>query len=108
MRKILFIISILIITLPSFAQKERITDDIVVMDISSITDEQLDTIDVRKKLVINDYSMIGIQYGAGLSRVMWSHRPKQDMVFIPMNIGITFTTYGKMFGYMPSSDFRQV
>ena len=28
------------------------------------------------------------------------------MVFLPNNIGITFTTYGKMFGYMPYFGFQ--
>lgn len=106
MRKILIIISLLTLALPSFAQKATVTDEIVVMDVSSITDEQLDTIDVRKKLVINDYTMIGVQYGAGLSRVSWNPSQKQDHVFTPINVGVTFTKYGKMFGYMPYFGFQ--
>ena len=82
------------------------TDEMIVLDVDSITDEQLDTINVRKKLFINDYSMIGIQYGAGLSQVMWNPSQKQDMLFSPINVGITFTTYQKMFGYMPYFGFQ--
>ena len=82
------------------------TDEMIVLDVDSITDEQLDTINVRKKLFINDYSMIGIQYGAGLSQVMWNPSQKQDMLFSPINAGITFTTYQKMFGYMPYFGFQ--
>ena len=82
------------------------TDEMLVMDVSSITDEQLDTIDVKKKLVVNDYSMIGIQYGAGLSQVMWNPSQKQDFLFSPVNVGVTFTTYQKMFGYMPYFGFQ--
>ena len=78
----------------------------MVLDVSSITDEQLDTIDVKKKLVVNDYSMIGIQYGAGLSQVMWNPTQKQDFLFSPVNVGVTFTTYQKMFGYMPFFGFQ--
>ena len=70
------------------------------------TDEFLDTLDIRRKLDINDYSMIGIHYGVGLSRVMWNPTQKQDMVFMPYNVGITFTKYGKMFGYMPYFGFQ--
>lgn len=81
-------------------------DHFIVMDVDSITDEQLDTIDVKKKLVINDYTMLGIQYGAGLSQVMFNPTQKQDMMFIPVNVGITFTKYGKMFGYMPYFGFQ--
>lgn len=81
-------------------------DHFIVMDVDSITDEQLDTIDVKQKLVINDYTMLGIQYGAGLSQVMFNPTQKQDMMFIPVNVGITFTKYGKMFGYMPYFGFQ--
>lgn len=82
------------------------TDEIVMMDVSALTDEQLDTIDVKKKLVINDYTMFGVQYGVGLSQVMWNPTQKQEMVFIPYNIGVTFTTYQKMFGFMPYFGFQ--
>lgn len=70
------------------------------------TDEALDTINIRKDIKINDYSMIGVQYGAGLSQVMWNPSQKQDFVFIPYNVGVTFTKYGKMFGYMPFFGFQ--
>lgn len=70
------------------------------------TDEALDTINVRKELKLNDYAMVGFQYGAGLSQVMWNPTQKQDFVFIPYNVGVTFTKYGKMFGYMPYFGFQ--
>ena len=70
------------------------------------TDEALDTINIRKEITINDYSMIGVQYGVGLSQVMWNPTQKQDFVFIPYNFGVTFTKYGKMFGYMPFFGFQ--
>lgn len=70
------------------------------------TEAQLDTMDFKKKLVINDYTMAGFQYGVGLSRVMWNPKHKQDMVFVPYNIGVTVTTYQKMFGYLPYFGFQ--
>ena len=87
-------------------QKVVATDEIVMLDVSALTDEQLDTIDVKKKLVINDYTMFGVQYGVGLSQVMWNPTQKQEMVFIPYNVGFTFTTYQKMFGFMPYFGFQ--
>lgn len=78
--------------------------DIEVSD--SLTDEYLDTLTISKKKVINDYSLLGIQYGVGLSQVIWNPRQKQQMVFVPYNIGITYTRYGKMFGYMPYFGFQ--
>ncbi len=76
------------------------------LSVETYSNEFLDTLNVKKKLSINDYSMIGIQYGVGLSQVSWNPAQKQDMVFIPMNIGLTYTKYGKMFGYMPYFGFQ--
>ncbi len=70
------------------------------------TNEYLDTVSIKKTTEINDYSMIGIHYGVGLSRVMWNPPQKQEMVFMPYNVGITYTKYGKMFGYMPYFGFQ--
>ena len=106
MRKILSILLFSLSVAAVSAQNIRQNDLFSVTDVDALTDEQLDTIDIRKKLVINDYSMIGIQYGAGLSRVSWNPSQKQDHVVIPINMGVTFTTYGKMFGYMPYFGFQ--
>ena len=100
-RYIIILFTTLFLTQLSAQENKGINAEITVLDVDAITDAELDTIDVRKKLVINDYSMIGVQYGAGLSQVSWNPSQKQDMVFVPYNIGITYTHYGKMFGYMP-------
>lgn len=71
----------------------------------TLTDEFLDTVTVKKALVVNDYSLIGFQYGAGLSRVAWNPRQEQKMVFSPVNVGITYTKYGQMFA-MPFFAFK--
>ena len=83
------------------SDEERVRPQIDTIDLASFTDEMLDTVQVNKKLSLNDYSMVGIEYGATLSQVMWNPTQRQNMLFLPNNIGITFTTYGKMFGYMP-------
>ena len=113
MKKLIYMITGLLVCLAS-AQAQTLrpipkkpwSGELSLLDVNAITDEQLDTIDIKKKLVINDYSMIGIQYGVGLSQVMWNPTQKQDMVFSPINVGITFTTYQKMFGYMPFFGFQ--
>lgn len=71
-----------------------------------LSDSELDAIDVNKKLKINDYSMIGFQYGVNLSRVYWTPSYSQKFRFLPYNFGITFTRYGKMFGFMPYFGFQ--
>lgn len=80
--------------------------DLEIAVTDTLTDEFLDSVNIRKKIELNDYDLIGIQYGAGMSRVMWNPSQKQDMVFIPVNFGITYTKYGKMFGYMPYFGFQ--
>ena len=105
MRRIAIIFTTILYSTIAFSQS-KVSDEFIVMDVDAITDEQLDTIDVKKKLVINDYTMIGVQYGVGLSQVMWNPSQKQDMVFVPLNFGVTVTTYGKMFGYMPFFGFQ--
>ncbi len=71
----------------------------------TLTNEFLDTLTIRKALVVNDYSLIGVQYGAGLSQVMWNPRQEQSMLFVPVNVGVTYTKYGQMFA-MPFFAFK--
>ena len=111
MRKILITILYVLIPLGLSAQEEiRLSDSRVtertVMKADTLTNEYLDTLNLKRKLDINDYSMIGIHYGVGLSQVMWNPSQKQDLVLMPYNVGITFTKYGKMFGYMPYFGFQ--
>lgn len=73
---------------------------------NTYSDEYLDTVTVKKSSDINDYSMIGIHYGMGISRVMWNPMQTQNMLLMPYNIGITYTKHGKMFGYMPYFGFQ--
>ena len=100
-RYIIILLTALFLTQLSAQERKSIDAEMAILNVDAITDAELDSIDVRKKLVINDYSMIGVQYGVGLSQVSWNPSQKQDMVFVPYNVGITYTHYGKMFGYMP-------
>ena len=58
------------------------------------SNEYLDTLNVKKKLVINDYSMLGVQYGVNLSQVMWNPAQKQDMLLLPYKTDL-WTQQGK-------------
>ena len=104
-RYISFIAAFLIVT--SFCASASSNDrkkahdrrDTLMADAASLA--YLDTIDVKKKNVINDYTMIGIQYGMAMSQVMWNPSMKQDFLFVPYNFGIMymgnycpFLTYG--------------
>ena len=68
---------------------------------ASFSNLYLDTVVIRKPRPINDYMMIGAQYGYSMCAVSWNPDKKQDSRFLPLNFGILFTHYGKMFNYMP-------
>lgn len=61
----------------------------------------LDTVDLKKTTMINDYSMIGVHYGVSMNRITFNPKMKQVYMYTPYNFGITYTRYGKMFNYMP-------
>ena len=103
MKKLIASIFILLSSLGLYAQSDMLPKGLT---IEELPDEYLDTLDVKKKLMINDYSMFGISYGVNLSQVMWNPTQSQDMLILPMNIGISYTKYGKMFGYMPVFGFQ--
>lgn len=103
MKRVIAIISILLSSFGLYAQSDLLPKGLI---IEELPDEYLDTLDVKKKLMINDYSMFGISYGVNLSQVMWNPTQSQEMLILPMNIGISYTKYGKMFGYMPFFGFQ--
>lgn len=70
------------------------------------TDIYLDTVTIKVKNYINDYSMVGVQYGVSLNQMMFNPTKKQKMQFNPINVGVVYTKYGKMFGYMPYFGFQ--
>lgn len=108
MRRI--IIAILLVSIPIFCSaQKRVQKKAELSEISftdTLTNEFLDSLNLRKKLELNDYILVGVQYGAGMSRMMWNPTQKQESVFMPYNFGITLTKYGKMFGYMPYFGFQ--
>ncbi len=65
----------------------------------------LDTVQVKVS-PINDYSLLGIQYGYTFSRVSFSPTRQQRTNYLPVNVGITYSRYGKMFGYLPYFGFQ--
>lgn len=112
MRKLTIISILLALTFISHAEvkdtpkRQKLKADTEFQIIDTLTDAFLDTVVIQKKLKHNDYSMIGVQYGVGVSQMMWNPSQKQDWVFQPVNFGVTYTKYGKMFGYMPYFGFQ--
>lgn len=61
----------------------------------------LDTVNVRKKFQINDYVLVGVEYGGSLNRMMFNPPYRQESFLTLGYYGVSITKYGKFFGYMP-------
>ncbi|MBR1869358.1 MAG: PorT family protein [Bacteroidales bacterium] len=70
------------------------------------SDLYLDTVRVEKVRQINDYTLIGVNGGATFSRMSFNPPHKQSIRFSPSYFSLTYTRYGKMFGYMPYFGFQ--
>ena len=66
-----------------------------------ITPEYLDTVNIRKKFIINDYSMIGVYYGGTLNNTSFNPSKYTSYGYHLSTFGIMWTRYGRMFGYLP-------
>jgi hypothetical protein len=65
-----------------------------------------DSLHVHRKFMVNDYSLIGFQYGVSFNQTQFNPTMKQAALFNPEYFGITYTRYGKLFGYMPYFGFQ--
>ena len=65
------------------------------------TDIYLDTVKINTKFITNDYTLVGVNYGAQLMSMMFNPVKPNSFDINPVYFGITYTKYGKMFGFMP-------
>lgn len=65
------------------------------------TDEFLDTVNVSKVFTLNDYTTVGFESGVSFNKMRFNPSYSQSMRYTPEYYELTFTKYGKMFGYMP-------
>lgn len=66
------------------------------------TAEYLDTVNIKRVVNINDYHMIGINYGGTFSTVFFNPtKMGSDFKFNPNYFSVMFTHYEKMFNYIP-------
>ncbi|MBR4133924.1 MAG: hypothetical protein IKU04_05305 [Bacteroidales bacterium] len=70
------------------------------------TDIYLDTVNVSKVSMPNDYMMIGFEAGVGFNRMQFNPPYTQGWRFSPEYYELTFTRYCKMFGFMPYFGFQ--
>jgi len=100
MKKLLLTLSIFLLSvLPAFSQEEIPKDTLGVL--KDYSPEYLDTVEIKKKFVVNDYSMIGVEYGVTASMGRVSPSYSRSLLFLPLYTGVTFTHYQKMYGRHP-------
>ena len=66
--------------------------------VSTYPDSYLDTVDVSRKLLLNDYAMFGIEYGVSRNSMIFTPSFPNNPVWFPEYFGVTFTQYGKLIG----------
>ena len=70
------------------------------------TDAYLDTVKVGSIFKLNDYWMVGVEYGTSFVRQRFVPRFSQETMMVPGYYGVTLTKYSKMFSYMPYFGFQ--
>lgn len=104
LKRIIVIVLALTVGLASAAMEKA--DSLSLPKAIEYTDEYLDSVSLKKKFIVNDYSLIGVEYGA-TANMMSFNPPRNSTYFItPNTIGVFYTRYGKMFGYLPYFGFK--
>ncbi|MCR5759130.1 MAG: PorT family protein [Bacteroidales bacterium] len=67
-----------------------------------------DTVEISlpEKRLINDYSLIGVNFGPTVSRMLFNPNVKQAWLYNPYYMSVTYTKYMKMFGFLPYFGFQ--
>ena len=90
-------------------QERPAADSLGVSQSSIVLDSlrlSVDSTYIERFKKLNDYSMIGIQGGVALSQTSFQPTMNQESFLSPINFGIMYTRYGKLFGYMPYFGFQ--
>lgn len=57
---------------------------------------------LKQVFSLNDYTMIGVEYGASVSRMQFNPSKTQGNLFVPHTVGVYMTKYGKLFDGSPN------
>lgn len=101
---ILLTICLLCIATSSFAQ-----DGADTLSIKAPTEypiEYLDTVNIKKVFKLNNYSMIGFEYGASMGIGRFSPSYNHKMTIQPIYTGVTFTHYQKNYNGSPNYGYE--
>ena len=95
MRRILLVMALFLCSISVFAQNDTLV----------LSDEYLDTVKIKGKTILNDYSMIGFNYGVSFNNMSFSPSKHQNFLFSKDYFSIMYTKYMKMFDYLPYFGF---
>lgn len=65
------------------------------------SESYLDTVQLKKVFLLNDYTSVGVEYGPSASMTLFNPSKKQSQLYNYQNYAFYITKYTKMFGYMP-------
>lgn len=100
MRRFITAISILVATAASLHAGRPVRNSADTLELSDIF---LDTVQVYRNSTINDYTMIGVNYGMTFSNTDFNPSKHHRLwVRTPNYASVMYTRYGKMFGYIPN------
>ena len=68
--------------------------------------EPSDTLHFKKKMQVNNYSAIGVEYGVSRNSMNFNPAYKQQSFIMPGYYGITYTKYCRMMGMFPFFAFQ--
>ena len=104
MKKLFLSLLLILTVLPALSQEKPkrslfpVKRHPKVEKVSKYPDSYLDTVNLSRKLLLNDYAMIGVEYGVSRNSMIFTPRFMQQPVFFPEYFGITYTHYGQLVG----------
>ncbi len=83
------------------AARRAAADTLAAARDTAYSDIYLDTVKVDRVFELNDYTLIGLEYGVSFSQMMFNPTYTQTYVFSPNTFSLYYIRYGKLFGYQP-------
>ncbi len=91
------------------AEREKKSAKIKTEEATSLpkyTDDFLDTVKLDKKFMLNDYTLIGVEYGVSQRSMLFTPSFNRKPIRFPDFYGITYTRYGKTVATLPHFAFQ--
>lgn len=103
MRKILMILAAVLAAGAAAAQEYSLSS---VPDSLLYSDAFLDTVKIKKHIKINDYILVGVNYGVSFDMTLFNPaKQNQGWLMQPNYVSVTFTKYSKLFDILPYCGF---